>query len=220
MNCTEFGSFLTVFGCLGPVFGLIRCLEPYFFFCFYSLTLHFIYILVYLKVWKEKFYHFWFFINFAYSEKLVILGCFGPFWVSSKSLIAATNCFLARPNSKHHTGVNWINDRDFLWKINQIFEFWSSLVIFDHFWLFKACFKAYTMLRSIFFCCFCSLTLHWGYIVGCLRILKKIFYYFSLIFDVEKSRSFLGHFLAILGPWEEPKCNHWPFFSQTHVYTL
>ena len=64
-----------------------------------------------------------FFINFAYSEKLVILGCFGPFWVSSKSLIAATNCFLARPNSKHHTGVNWINDRDFLWKINQIFEF-------------------------------------------------------------------------------------------------
>ena len=58
---------------------------------------------------------------------------FEPFWGPCTPPIAATCRFLAKPMSIHYNWVNWINDWDFLWKINQIFEFWRILVILSHF---------------------------------------------------------------------------------------
>ena len=62
---------------------------------------------------------------------------FKAFWGPCTPPIAATCHFLANPMSIHYNWVNWINDWDFLWKINQIFEFWKILVILGHFWLFS-----------------------------------------------------------------------------------
>ena len=61
---------------------------------------------------------------------------FKPFWAPCTPPIAATGRFLAKPMSIHYNWVNWINDWDFLWKINQIFEFWRILIILGHFWPF------------------------------------------------------------------------------------
>ena len=172
---SQFWSFMAMKGLFLGLYNVPSHGSLLFLLSFPSLKLHF-YILLGLA---EKISLF--FINFWYRKNEAF---FWLFQVPSNLLIEATGCFLAKLMSIHHNCVNWINNWDTLWKINQIFEFSGILVNFDHFWLFKACFKAHTMLRALFLYCFHSLTPYWGYIFICFKVWRKTFHYFSLIFEI------------------------------------
>ena len=103
-----YGMFLGLYHAQGHIFSL-------FLLSYTSLRLH----SWVLKGLEEKISLF--LIYFCYSVIWVILRPFWPFWFLCKPPIAATGCILAKPMSKQRNWVNWINDWDILWKMNQTF---------------------------------------------------------------------------------------------------